>query len=177
LAGVFAFAGVIAARSFGFGSDTVIIFAIAANVVAGLATISLGFVEHRVGPKNIMVGSIVCMVLAGMLLFMLSPLGAWVFWVFGILLSVFVGPIQSASRSYLSRMIPEGREGEVFGLYATCGRAVSFLAPLAFAWAVALGGATIFGILGIITVLLVGLLLLLPVTARPGVLTALDKTA
>src|SRR5699024_5794119 len=83
LAGVFAFAGVIAARSCGFESDTVIIFAIAANVVAGLATISLGFVEHRVGPKNIMVGSIVCMVLAGMLIFMLNPLGAWVFWVFG----------------------------------------------------------------------------------------------
>ena len=36
-----------------------------------------------------------------------------------LLLCVFVGPAQSASRSFLGRVIPEGREGEVFGLYAT----------------------------------------------------------
>ena len=36
---------------------------------------------------------------------------------------------------------PAGREGEVFGLYATTGRAVSFLAPAMFAIFVAVGGA------------------------------------
>jgi UMF1 family MFS transporter len=51
----------------------------------------------------------------------------------------------------------------MFGLYATTGRAVSFLAPAMFTLAVAIGGATIFGILGIGLVLLVGLVLLLPV--------------
>ena len=35
---------------------------------------------------------------------------------------VFGGPVQSASRSYLSKLIPPGREGEIFGLYATTGR-------------------------------------------------------
>jgi UMF1 family MFS transporter len=38
---------------------------------------------------------------------------------------VFVGPILSASRSYLARIAPPGREGELFGLYATTGRFVS----------------------------------------------------
>lgn len=165
LAGVFAFGGVVAARSFGFGSDTVIVFAIAANVVAGIATIVLGMFEDRLGAKNVMLWSIVSMVIFALLVFLLADAGTWVFWIFGLLLCIFVGPVQSASRSYLSRLIPPGREGEIFGLYATTGRVVSFLSPAAFGAAVALGGATIYGILGIGVVLLIGLLLLIPVRA------------
>ncbi len=163
LAGVFTFGGVIAARSFGFDNTTVIIFAIGANVVAGLATIAVGFVEDRVGAKPVMVWSILCMVICATLVFVLHDAGPWVFWVFGLLLCIFVGPVQSASRSFLARLIPAGREGEIFGLYATTGRAVSFLAPAGFTLAVAIGGATIFGIIGIGAVLLIGLVLLLPV--------------
>lgn len=165
LAGVFTFGGVIAARSFGFDSTTVIIFAIAANVVAGLATILIGMFEDRIGAKSVMVSSLTLMLFCGLLVFLLNPLGSWVFWVFGLLLCIFVGPVQSASRSFLARLIPPGKEGEIFGLYATTGRAVSFLAPAGFTLAVALGGSTIFGILGIVLVLIIGLLLLLPVRA------------
>ena len=87
------------------------------------------------------------------------------FWATGLTLSAFVGPIQASSRGFLLRLTPAGREGEIFGLYATAGRAVSFLAPVAFAVFVDLSGATIFGVLGITLVLLVGLLLLIPVKA------------
>lgn len=163
LAGVFTFGGVIAARSFGFDSTTVIVFAIAANVVAGVATIGVGIFEDRLGAKRVMIWSILLMVICAMLVFALRDAGSWVFWVFGLLLCIFVGPVQSASRSFLARLIPAGREGEIFGLYATTGRAVSFLAPAGFTVAVAIGGATIFGIIGIGAVLLLGLLLLLPV--------------
>ena len=88
------------------------------------------------------------------------------FWVFGLMLCLFVGPAQSASRTFLSRLIPAGREGEVFGLYATTGRAATFLAPTAFALFVTIGGEQYWGILGIVLVLLIGLLLLIPVKAR-----------
>jgi len=163
LAGVFTFAGVIAARSFGFDQTTVILFAIAANVISGIATILGGLLEDRFTAKGVMVASLTCMVVGLLLVYALAPLGPWVFWVFGLLSSIFVGPVQSASRSHLARLIPAGREGEIFGLYATTGRAVSFLAPLAFTTAVAIGGSSISGIIGIALVLLVGLLLLLPV--------------
>ncbi|WP_053352069.1 MFS transporter [Leucobacter musarum] len=166
LAGVFTFGGVIAARSFGFDNTTVILFAIAANVVAGLATIGVGIFEDRLGAKRVMIWSILLMVVCALLVFALHSFGTWVFWVFGLLLCIFVGPVQSASRSFLARLIPAGREGEIFGLYATTGRAVSFLAPLGFTVAIAIGGSTIFGIIGIGIVLLIGLLLLLPVKAR-----------
>jgi len=165
LAGVFTFGGVIAARSFGFDSNTVIVFAIAANIVAGLATILVGLFEDRLGAKPIMVWSILLMVICALVLFILHPLGTWVFWVFGLVLCIFVGPVQSASRSFLARLIPAGSEGEIFGLYATTGRAVSFLAPAAFTLAVTLGGSTISGSLGLALVLLIGLVLLVFVRA------------
>ena len=163
LAGVFTFGGVIAAGSFGFSSSQVIVFAIVANVVAGIATIVLGFVEDHVGPQLIILISLISMVALAAVVFALHELGAWVFWVFGLMLCVFVGPVQSASRTYLSRATPAGREGEVFGLYATTGRVVSFVAPLAFAAGAAIGGLQIYGILGIGLVLLAGLVLFAPV--------------
>src|SRR5690606_28612279 len=97
------------------------------------------------------------------LMFALAPLGAPAFWTVGLFATIFVGPVQASSRSFLARLTPPGKEGEMFGLYATTGRAVSFLAPAMFTVAVAIGGATIFGIPGIGLVLLVGLVLLLPV--------------
>ncbi|TFD62049.1 MFS transporter [Cryobacterium suzukii] len=166
LAGVFTFGGVLAASVFGFSPGEVIIFAIAANVVAGIATMAVGVLDDRLGAKPVIVTALIGLLVSGMLVFLLHDGGQIVFWTAGLALCLFVGPAQSASRTFLARLIPLGREGEVFGLYATTGRAVSFLAPTAFAVFVSIFGATYWGILGIMLVLLLGLLLLIPVTAR-----------
>ena len=166
LAGVFTFGGVLAASVFGFSPGEVIIFAIAANVVAGVATMSVGALDDRLGAKPIIVTALVGLLVSGLLVFFLHDGGQIVFWTAGLALCLFVGPAQSASRTFLARLIPLGREGEVFGLYATTGRAVSFLAPTAFAIMVTLFGETYWGILGIMLVLLLGLLLLIPVSAK-----------
>jgi UMF1 family MFS transporter len=166
LAGVFTFGGVLAASVFGFSPGEVILFAIAANVVAGIATMAVGVLDDRLGAKPVIVTALVGLLASGMLVFLLHDGGQIVFWTAGLALCLFVGPAQSASRTFLARLIPIGREGEVFGLYATTGRAVSFLAPTSFAVFVSIFGATHWGILGIMLVLLLGLLLLIPVTAR-----------
>lgn len=166
LAGVFTFGGVLAASVFGFSPGEVIIFAIAANVVAGIATIISGSLDDRLGAKPVIVTALIGLIVCGGLVFFLHDGGQIVFWTAGLALCLFVGPAQSASRTFLARLIPAGREGEVFGLYATTGRAASFLAPTAFALMVTVFGATYWGILGIVLVLFVGLLLLLPVVAK-----------
>uniref|UniRef100_UPI0035CCA9E0 MFS transporter n=1 Tax=uncultured Amnibacterium sp. TaxID=1631851 RepID=UPI0035CCA9E0 len=90
------------------------------------------------------------------------------FWVGGLLLCLFVGPAQTSSRSLLGRLSPPERAGELFGLYATTGRAASFIAPAAFAVFVTVSQDQGYGILGIVLVLAAGLLLMLPVKgAKP----------
>ena len=171
LAGVFTFGGVLAASAFGFSPGEVIIFAIAANVVAGIATITVGALDDRLGAKPVIVTALIGLIVSGSLVFLLHDGGQIVFWTAGLALCLFVGPAQSASRTFLARIIPAGREGEVFGLYATTGRAASFLAPTAFALMITIFGDTYWGILGIVFVLFVGLLLLLPVKAKQNQMT------
>ncbi|HEY0186031.1 MAG TPA: MFS transporter [Cellulomonas sp.] len=170
LAGVFTFGAVIASGTFGFSASEVVVFAIVANVVAGIATLASGLLDDRVGPRALIVGSLVGLVLAGLGVFALADAGTGAFWVCGLLLCVFVGPAQSASRSLLTRLAPPGRESQLFGLYATTGRAASFLAPLAFATFVAVSGSQRWGILGLVLVIAVGLAALLPLRlpVRPG---------
>jgi UMF1 family MFS transporter len=175
LTGVFTFGGVLAAGSFGFGPGQVIIFAIAANVVAGVSTIAVGLLDDRFGAKPVIITSLVGLVVCGTLVFVLHDGGQGMFWIFGLALCAFVGPAQAASRSFLARRIPAGRDGEMFGLYATTGKAATFLSPALFTIFIGIGVAVLgpganaqyWGILGIVLVLLVGLLLMIPVRSKP----------
>ncbi len=166
LAGVFTFGAVVASVSFRFSSEEVVVFGIAANLVAGVSTIVVGRLDDRSGPRAVILAALTTLVLCGAAVVVLRDGGATVFWVFGLLLSACVGPAQAASRSFLARVTPAGREAEIFGLYATTGRAASFLAPAAWTLMITLTGATIWGVLGIVAVLLAGLLLMLAV--RPA---------
>jgi MFS transporter, UMF1 family len=166
LTGVFTYGGVLAAVAFGFSASDVIIFAIAANVVAGLSTVLIGRLDDVLGPKPVIVGSLIGAIVAGLCVFIFHSGGTTIFWVFGLLMCVFVGPAQSASRSFLARVIPAGHEGEVFGLYQTTGKAATVLAPTLFTLFVTIFGGSIYGIIGIMIVLIVGLGLMLPIRAK-----------
>jgi MFS transporter, UMF1 family len=163
LAAVFTFGAVIASTVFGFEFIEVVIFGIAANLVAGVSTIIAGRYDDRFGAKAVIVTALVGLVVSGLAVFALRDLGTVVFWIFGLALCLFVGPAQASSRALLARVTPAGREGEIFGLYATTGRAASFIAPGLWTLFIALTGATAWGILGIVIVIGVGLGLLLAV--------------
>ncbi len=179
LAGVFSFGAVIAAGTFGFSAGDVIIFGAAANITAGVSTMLFGFLDDRIGPRRVILISLASLSVLSTLVFALHSGGKPVFWTVGLGLTVFVGPAQSASRSYLARLIPEGKSGEVFGLYATTGRAISFLSPLFFGLAIQIGAAVnhnqdaqYWGILGIALILVAGFFVMLgvkaPVTEQAG---------
>ncbi|MGM0386255.1 MAG: MFS transporter [Actinomycetota bacterium] len=178
LAGVFAFGAVIAAGTFGFTAGEVIIFGAAANIVAGLSTMAFGMLDDKIGPKRVILISLVSLVILGIAIFFLYDQGAIVFWICGMLMTVFVGPAQSASRTFLARLIPVGRAGEIFGLYATTGRVVSFMSPAAFGLMIGLGALVTgkentqyWGILGIVVVLLAGLIVMIPVKQQQRQIT------
>ncbi|MDO5503383.1 MAG: MFS transporter [Actinomycetia bacterium] len=197
LAGVFAFGGVLAGTVFGFEFGEVIIFGVVANVVAGVATMLFGLLDDRVGPKQVILFSLACLIALGLAIFfvarhliennLMDEHGVMTFWILGLLMCIFVGPAQSASRSFLARLIPEGMSGEIFGLYATTGRTVSFLSPFMFGVFVTMGvavtsaaedsaAAQYWGILGIVLVLVVGFVLALLVKSPPRDNRVLDHS-
>ena len=163
LAAVFTFGGILAATVFGFSKTEVILFAIGANVVAGIGVFLGGLFDDIIGPKRVIVVALSVISLVGLGLFFFHDGGQIVFWVGGLLLGFCVGPAQSASRSLMARLAPAGKEGEIFGLYAFTGRATVYIGTALFGLFVAISGATYWGILGIILVVLAGLIMLLPI--------------
>jgi UMF1 family MFS transporter len=163
LAAVFTFGAVLAVTVYGIDKGDVLIFGVAANVVSAAGALTGGALEDRIGPKAVIMISLVGLLAAGVVLLFVS--GPTMFWIFGLFLTLFVGPAQSSSRTFLARLAPPGREGQLFGLYATTGRAVSFLAPTLFGVAITVFGAQRAGIAGILVVLAAGLVALAPVRA------------
>lgn len=160
LAGIFVYGAIIAAVSFKFTDDEVIMFGIGANLIAGIATIVFGRFDDRFGPRKVIIWSLVGLLVCGSVVVAFAGSGKIIFWTAGLALTAFVGPVQSASRSYLARVAPRGKEGEAFGLYATTGRAASFLAPMMWAITIGITGATLWGTAGVLLVVLAGLILM-----------------
>ena len=164
LAGIFTFGAVLAVSVYGIAEDDVLIFGVAANVVAAAGAFLAGRLDDSLGPRFVIVFSLVAMLATSVVLLLVD--GPAMFWVFGLILTLFVGPAQSASRTFLARVTPVGKEGQHFGLYAMTGRAVSFLAPSLFGLFAFLTGSDRAGIIGIMLVLAAGLVVLLRVPAQ-----------
>ena len=162
LSAVFSFGAVLGVSVYGLSAGDVLIFGVAANVAAALGAVLGGQLDDRVGPKAIIVSCLV--ILTGMAIVMYFASGPTAFWICGLVLCLCVGPAQASARGFLARVAPPGREGELFGLYATTGRAVSWLTPFLFGIFVSLlGQGDRGGVLAIGLVLLIGALILIPV--------------
>lgn len=146
---VWAFGGIYAAGTFGMPLSEVIFFGIVLNVVAGVGAFLFGFVDDRIGSKKTLMLTLAALGSA-VLLAVWAPTKTWL-WVAGVLIGIFAGPNQAASRSFMGRIVPERHRAEFFGFYAFSGKITSFLGPLilgAVAQAAAsqrAGVATVFG--------------------------------
>ena len=155
---IFAFGGIYAAGTFGLSISEVILFGIVLNVTAGAGAFVFGWVDDRIGPRRTILLALVGMVVCGVPVLVTTSLP--VFWAFGAGLGIFVGPVQSASRSLMVRLVPPGREGEMFGLYALSGRVTAFLGPWLVGLVVALTGSQRWGLAVVLPLLIAGGLLL-----------------
>ncbi|MDA1194066.1 MAG: MFS transporter [Planctomycetota bacterium] len=80
-----------------------------------------------------------------------------------------LGSIQAASRAFMARLIPAGRESELFGFYALCGKTGSILGPVTFGVITVVTGSQRPAVLAVAAFYLVGLLLLKGVRDDPAV--------
>lgn len=175
LAGVFTYGAILGVSVYGLSPGDVLIFGIAANVTAAIGAMVGGLLDDLFGPRLVIIASLFALITSSGVMFFLD--GPTAFWICGLILCFFVGPAQSSSRTFLVRVSPEGRDGQMFGFYAMTGRAISWMAPIAFFVFVFLGGGEDrFGILGIASILLIGLLLMLRVR-QPALAERTDRRA
>ncbi|REL94592.1 MFS transporter, partial [Mycobacterium tuberculosis] len=163
-------------NAYGLTQADVLIFGAAASVVAAVGAVLGGFVDHRIGSKPVIVGSLAAIIAAALTLLTLS--GPTAFWACGLLLCVFIGPAQSSARALLLHMAQHGKEGVAFGLYTMTGRAVSFLGPWLFSVFVDVFHTVRAGLGGVCLVLTTGLLLMLrvQVSRHGGALTTAQSS-
>jgi UMF1 family MFS transporter len=158
---LFMFGGVYAAGTFDMSQADVLKFGIALNVSAGLGAGAFAWVDDRIGAKATIMLSLVGLIVPGVLILVIESQA--VFWLLGIVLGIFIGPVQAASRSYLARAAPKALRAEMFGLYALSGKATAFLGPLMVGWLTHLTGSQRIGMSPIIILLTLGFVLMFTV--------------
>ena len=182
---VFAFGGIYAAGTFGFSFQDILIFGIVLNVAAGFGAFLMGFLDDMIGGKSTIqisnVGLIVACIIAvsapdrdlfNITLPIIGSMlitGKSMFWLSGILIGIFSGPNQSASRSLMARFVPKDRENEFFGFFAFSGKATAFMGPFLLGVLTQIFESQRYGIAVVILFLIVGFLLLRSVDEDAGI--------
>ena len=124
---LFAFGGIYAAGTFKMPMTDIILLGITMNISAGIGAVALAWLDDLLGSKPTILLSLVFLIIFGISILFVQSVG--VFWILGLLLTLFVGPVQAASRSLMARITPVEKSTEMFGLYAFSGRITSFIGP------------------------------------------------
>jgi MFS transporter, UMF1 family len=164
---LFAFGGIYAAGTFGMELSEVIVFGIALNLTAGLGAFAFAWIDDWIGARRTIAVALGAIIVISAALLVIESKS--LFWIFGLALGVFFGPVQAASRSMMARLAPPEHRAQMFGLFALSGRVTAFLGPAFLAWATALAGSQRAGMATILVFFAVGLgLLLAKVVDRPA---------
>jgi len=125
---IFAFGGIYAMGTLDFTFEEILLFGIVINLGAGAGAFAMGYLDDVLGGKRTVQVSLIGLFCAS-LLAVLAPNKA-ALWIAGIVVGIFAGPAQSASRSLMGRFAPADKQNEFFGFFAFSGKATAFLGPL-----------------------------------------------
>ncbi|MEX2650728.1 MAG: MFS transporter [Alphaproteobacteria bacterium] len=162
---VFGLGGVYAATAFDMAIEDILVFGIALNVTAAAGAFGFAWIDDLVGPKRALIVGNLGLIATGAAILLVTDI-VW-FWIGGLALGLFIGPVQASSRSMMARLVPAGMEAEMFGLYAFSGKATAFLGPTLVGWITLASGQPRLGMATVLPFFVVGLGLLFLVRA-PG---------
>jgi UMF1 family MFS transporter len=160
---LFAFGAIFAAGVFGMTFEEILLFGIALNVTAGLGAAGFGLLEDRLGSRQTILVALAAMIVIGLGLVIVES--KTMFWGLAMALGIFMGPAQSASRSYMAAMAPPGEVSAHFGLFALSGRITGFMGPAALAVVTGITGNQRMGMATVLVFLAIGAAVML--TVRP----------
>ena len=98
---IFAFASMIASFLFGFSEEEILRLGIFINFAGIIGCLFLGKFEDNFGSENIVITCIIFLMLTTIALYFTND--KIVFWILSLIIGFFIGPIQAASRSLISK--------------------------------------------------------------------------
>ena len=129
---IFTMSSIYMGAVFGMEIGEIMMVGIAINLLAGLSAFAFGFVDDKIGGKRTILISVIALGIA-VTIAAFAPTKVW-FWTAAVLIGLFAGPNQAASRSLMSRFVPDHQQAEFFGFFSFSGKATSFMGPFLFAW-------------------------------------------
>ena len=153
------FASVFAATTLGFEAQELILLFIIVQLAALTGAFALARPTDRWGAKKVINLTLLLWtgVVVGAYFVQTKP----VFVVLAVAAGFGLGSVQAASRSLMAALIPPGKEAEMFGFYALCGKSSSILGPVVFGQvSLAFGGNQRVAVLALGAFFLTGLILL-----------------
>jgi len=152
-------ASLFAEKTLGFKGQELIYLFLVSQVSALLGALGLAGPTDRWGPKRVITLTLILWTVIVVLAYFIHS--KMLFFILVFLAGTGLGAVQAASRSLMAALIPKGKEAEMFGFYAFCGKSSSVLGPFVFGTiSYALGGNQRVAVLAIGAFFLVGLILL-----------------
>ena len=139
----------------------IIMLGIGTNVAAGIGSWIFSLIENKLGSKNVIVFSLVCILVISIIILIINDKNTFIF--FAIFLSSFFGPIQSASRVYFIKNIPDEKKYEFFGFYSFAGKVTSFIGPILFGTIAYISSSQKIGMASLLLLFVIGFIILLKV--------------
>lgn len=153
------FAAVYAATTLGFEQTELIFLFLVVQVSALGGAFALAKPTDTWGPKPVITATLVLWTVVAVAAYFIDTKPT--FFALAVLAGTGLGAVQSASRALMASLVPDGKEAEMFGFYAFCGKSSSVVGPLVFGGvSYALGGNQRAAILSVASFFLIGLVLL-----------------
>ena len=156
---VIVFTSIFASQTLGFARQELITLFLVVQGSALLGAFALARPTDRWGPKRVITLTLVLWTSIVISVYFIESKRT--FFAVAVLAGTGLGAIQAASRSLMAALIPAGKEAEMFGFYAFCGKSSSVLGPLVFGGiSAALGGNQRVALVAVAAFFVAGLLLL-----------------
>ena len=153
--------GIFAVGVFNLEIKDLLVLSVLMNITAFIGAIIGGYANDKYSSKSVIIFSLLGLIFSSaIILFIKTKI---FFLIFASINGFFIGPIQSASRVFITKSIDKNNQASGFGLFALSGKLTSFIGPLLVSTLTYISNSQRIGFSAAIILLLIGLLVLLKV--------------